>query len=282
MSSTSILCQGLQSCMEPQLPQQHVLTNKSCPPPLTFSHSMSNNSSSSKKDEGETKHVGIHFNELQSQQSHADNNIGGWSSIQDLSDPKKDDVEKQVYVHPMVKQRSSNTLSTKSLEMCTESLGSETGSDDISERIEEHSFLLSENENSHLVDRRREIGRKHNRVANFPPPLTSLSRTNGVQLRPHREGGHLILKATTISARKSYFITERVDGTLRLFWLKNSTEIETEAEAQDDEHDHVDESDDGNRKLVTENGYIRRSKCKENGSRIKGIPSWEPFWVTIS
>ncbi|XP_060189190.1 protein FANTASTIC FOUR 4 [Lycium barbarum] len=254
---------------------------------------------SSKKAEAEAEaeqneEVGVHFHEVQSPKGNADNNIGGWSFIQDLSNPKKDYVEKEVYIHPLVK-RSSNTLSTKSLEMCTESLGSETGSDISDASIEEHSFFSSESENfSHLTRRSKEIVKKHNRIASFPPPLTSISRTNGVQVRPHREGGRLILKATTISARKSYFKTKRVNGRLRLYLL-NNTEIETEteteaeaeaeAEAQDNEHENVDQSDDASRNLVSENGvgeYIRPSKCKENGSRIKGIPNWEPFWVAIS
>ncbi|MCD9558853.1 hypothetical protein HAX54_016481 [Datura stramonium] len=272
MGSTSILYQGLQSCMEPQLPQQHVLINKLCPPRLTFSQSKF--STSSKKED-----------ELQSPNVNAENKTCGWSFIKDLSNPKKDYVEKLgVYVHPLVK-RSSTTLSTKSLEMCTESLGSETGSD-IRESIEDNSLFLLESENSRLTPRSkcRGTGKKHNhQVANFPSPLTSMSRINGVQLRPHREGGRLILKATTISARKPCFKTERVDGRLRLSLLNDT---ETEAEAQDDEHEvNVDESDDGNRKLVSENGvgdYIRPSKCKENGSRTKGIPNWEPFWAAIS
>ncbi|XP_059302124.1 protein FANTASTIC FOUR 4-like [Lycium ferocissimum] len=234
----------------------------------------------------QNEEVGVHFNEVQSPKGNADNNIGGWSFIQDLSNPKKDYVEKELYIHPLVK-RSSNTLSTKSLEMCTESLGSETGSGTNEASIEEHSFFLSETENfSHLARRSKEIVKKHNRIATFPPPLTSISRTNGVQVRPHREGGRLILKATIISARKSYFKTKRVNGRLRLSLLNNTEiETETEAEAQDNEHENVDESDDGSRNLVSENGvgeYIRPSKCKENGSRIKGIPNWEPFWAAIS
>ncbi|PHT80500.1 hypothetical protein T459_18552 [Capsicum annuum] len=186
---------------------------------------------------------------LSEQHSNVDNSIGGWSFIQDLSNPKKDDYEeKEEYVHPTVK-RSSNTLSIKSLEMCTESLGSETGSD-ISESIEEHSFFLSESENnnSHLAPRSKckELGKKRDRITtSFPPPMPSLSRTNGVQMmRPHREGGRLILKATTVSAPKPYFKAERVDGRLRLSLLNNNTE-----------HDeNIDESDDCDRKLVSENG----------------------------
>lgn len=155
--------------------------------------------------------------------------------------------------------------------MCTESLGSETGSD-ISE--EHYSFFLSERESSDLPRRSkcREIGKKHNHISNFPPPLTSISRTNGVQVRPHREGGRLILKAVTVSVPMSCFKAERADGRLRLSY--------TGAEAQDDEYD--DNADDGNKRLVSECGYIKPRKCTENGSRIKGIPSWEPFWVAIS
>ncbi|KAH0663619.1 protein FANTASTIC FOUR 1-like [Solanum tuberosum] len=194
------------------------------------------------------------FNELQ--KKGGNNNIigDGWSLIQhDLCNPKKDDnYEKQVYVHPLVKRRS-NTLSIKSLEMCTESLGSETGSDHISESSENNNY-----------SRPSKCGKKHTTstnktlVAHFPPPLTSIN--NGLQLRPHREGDRLILKATTITPPKSCFKAERLDGRLTLsFW------------------NNVDESD--SRKLLGENGYIRPRKCK---SRIKGIPTWETFWVSIS
>ncbi|WMV36243.1 hypothetical protein MTR67_029628 [Solanum verrucosum] len=198
------------------------------------------------------------LNELQKK---GNNNIigDGWSLIQhDLCNPKKDDYEKQVvYVHPLVK-RLSNTLSIKSLEMCTESLGSETGSD-ISETIEEIS-----SENNYYSRPSKCGGKKHTTnktlvVAHFPPPLTSIN--NGLQLRSHREGDRLILKATTITAPKSCFKAERLEGRLTLSFWNNV----------------VDESD--SRKLLGENGYITPRKCN---SGIKGIPTWEPFWVSIS
>lgn len=67
MGSTSILYQGLQSCMEPQLPQQHVVIIKLCPPRLT-----------------KAEEVDVHFSEK--------SNVAGWSSIQNLSNSKKDNV----------------------------------------------------------------------------------------------------------------------------------------------------------------------------------------------
>ncbi|OIT05597.1 PREDICTED: protein FANTASTIC FOUR 2-like [Nicotiana attenuata] len=283
MASTAILCQGLQSCMEPQLPEQHVLINKLSPPMLIFSQTKFNIFSQEAKAKGvePNEEIGVRFNELQSQ--HGNDNKGGWSFLRSLDNAKKDNAENEVYIHPLTK-RSSSTLSPKSLEMCTENLGSETGSD-ISESIEENYFFLSERQNSHDVRRskRREFIQKHNKTATFPPPLTSL---NGVQVRPYREGGRLILKATTITSCKSCFHTERADGRLRLSLMNDGinthipdsyeqVETEAEAEAQVNEHENV-----GSEKGVGE--YVRPRKCKESGNRVKGIPSWEPFWVAIS
>lgn len=73
-------------------------------------------------------------------------NVGGWSLIQELANPcqylRKGDVEDEVYVHPLVKLCP---LNTKSLEICTESLGREIGSD-INKNIEGFSSFLSERE----------------------------------------------------------------------------------------------------------------------------------------
>ncbi|KAF7804756.1 protein FANTASTIC FOUR 2-like [Senna tora] len=58
---------------------------------------------------------------------------GGWTFLQSLSNPNQTQ-NKNVYVHPTVKRLCYN-LSEKSLEMCTESLGCENGcksSDDMS------------------------------------------------------------------------------------------------------------------------------------------------------
>lgn len=274
MASASILCHGLQSYMKRK---KHVLINKISPPTLIFSQSnMFSQETKAKRGVEPNEEIGVRSNDL--------DNKGGWSFLHGLDREKKDNAENEVYIHPLMKRSSFSTLSPKSLEMCTENLGSETGSD-ISESIEENTCFLSERENSHDVRRskRREIIKKHNGTSSFPPPLTSL---NGVQVRSQREGGRLILKATAITSCKSCFQTERADGRLRLSLLNDGinthipdsyeqAETETEAEMQVNEHENVG-SDNG----VGE--YVRPRKCKENGSRIKGIPSWEPFWVAIS
>ncbi|KAJ8547522.1 hypothetical protein K7X08_011108 [Anisodus acutangulus] len=217
------------------------------------------------------------------EENEENDNVSGWSFIQALENPcqysRKGDLEDEIYVHPLVK---SCSLNTKSLEMCTESLGSETGSD-ISESIEEFCPFLSESEtNFHGVQRSkcREFEKKFNRAASFPPPLTSMSGNEGVQVRPHREGGRLVLKAVTITSCYYNFQVERANGRLRLSLLKHDEcSYGEEDETQENEHEN------GTRKLGSDIGvgeYSRPRRCKISGSRNKGIPSWEPFWVAIS
>ncbi|MCE0481807.1 hypothetical protein HAX54_039879 [Datura stramonium] len=211
MTSTSTLYQGLQSCLEPTLVEPRVLMNTLAPTRANFPQPMSlPKKSKIAQQEGEIEDENDNgFKDLQNQ----DDNVGGWSFIQALANPcpytRKGDAEDEVYVHPLAKLHCS--LNTKSLEMCTESLGSETGSD-ISENIEELT-------NFHGVQRSkcREFAKKFNRAeASFPPPLTSMS---GIQIRPHREGGRLVLKAVTSTCCNSNFRAERANGRLRLSLL---------------------------------------------------------------
>lgn len=66
-----------------------------------------------------------------------------WGSI--LSEKKgNDDVAPAQYVHPLVK-RSASSLSEKSLEICTESLGSETGADGFSFLDSEKEAVITKN-----------------------------------------------------------------------------------------------------------------------------------------
>ncbi|XP_016469635.1 protein FANTASTIC FOUR 2-like [Nicotiana tabacum] len=293
MTSTSTLYQGLQSCLEPTLLEPHVLMNKL--PPLISNYlqsttllQMSNTSPQEAETEEENEVNGLSFNELQNQHDNSDMGCG-WSFIQELENPcqypKKGYLEdEEVYVHPLEKLC---TLNTKSLEMCTESLGSETGSD-ISESMEEFSPFLSEKETNFHRSKSREFTKKFNRASSFPPPLTSMSGNEGVQVRPHREGGRLVLKAVIINSCNSYFQAERSDGRLRLSLLRHE---ECSYGEEDDEisQENEDENEDDeicSRKLGSHDigvgEYARPSRCKASESRNKVIPSWESFWVAIS
>jgi hypothetical protein len=217
MSSTTVRQRELEPCVESLVRLQLV-------PPLP---KLSN------PDRQEKSHIG----------KTSDN--ASWSFLQSftttIQTPKTEIETEKVYVHPLLK-RSSSVLSPRSLAMCTESLGSETGSDVSSDDI---SFLIQNDdipllslgtaktptftatkqseENQKLSHTRapKRLNRNGNCGTSFPPPLNSMSGSNGVQFLPHREGGRLVLKAVAVTSPASYFEAERGDGRFRLrsvFW----------------------------------------------------------------
>uniref|UniRef100_A0A803NRG2 Uncharacterized protein n=1 Tax=Cannabis sativa TaxID=3483 RepID=A0A803NRG2_CANSA len=176
--STSI-CQGLQSCLEPASAEPKVLRLKlALPKPILAPSSppKPNNSESTyhkQTDGNDNKNVGA----------------SGWNFLQALSNNNtKNDTktDEKVYVHPMVK-RSSAMLNAKSLQMCTEGLGSETGSDSGDSSGDEMS-LLSSSPLSSAKTKKSGATQAAKRYCNrscsssFPPPLTSVSGSSGLQL----------------------------------------------------------------------------------------------------
>ncbi|KAL5182188.1 Protein FANTASTIC FOUR 3 [Glycine soja] len=149
-------------------------------------------------------------------------------------------------------------LSPKSLELCTENLGNETGCDDI---ITETGIeLLSSSSSSSTREQKSRKAREAAR--SFPPPLTTIRGSESIRVRPHREGGRLVLQLTKVP---SCFQAQRSPGRLRLcFW----TDIQTQ--------EHEDEEDDDGRgwehtkgcNSWVENNYERQiSRCKEEANK---------------
>eukprot|EP00268_Persea_americana_P043446 TRINITY_DN4367_c0_g1_i1.p1 TRINITY_DN4367_c0_g1~~TRINITY_DN4367_c0_g1_i1.p1 ORF type:complete len:442 (+),score=108.45 TRINITY_DN4367_c0_g1_i1:185-1510(+) len=156
-----------------------------------------------------------------------------WSAIQSQKTANTDSLPTTPYIHPLVK-RSKSLLSEKSLQICTESLGSETGSDGFSssDYFPSDSSDDDEEEESEEEEVRDEMqGTKKELVQvnyncsisrrsptrSFPPPLPSLSSPDGacLRMRPHREGGRLIVAAIPIVSQK-FLHAEREGGRLRL------------------------------------------------------------------
>lgn len=262
---------------------------------------------------------------------------GGWNFIQALTDPsyntKETDQNEKVYVHPLVKL-SASALSSKSLEMCTESLGCETGSDISSDEFSSFSWetqkmqqlpsdeyssqseQLYDLSSSLSINKNRSTYRKFTKLnsakGGFPPPLTSISGSNGVQVRHHREGGRLIINAVVVSSCRTYFEADRTNGRLRLslrtecsadcdcMTNKKDEEVhDTGYEEQVVEHEDISElaedqveedcweedMDENKTKVDTEidmGEFPRPSRCKEGGRGGKGMSNWGPFWVAIS
>ncbi|XP_058773657.1 protein FAF-like, chloroplastic [Vicia villosa] len=145
-----------------------------------------------------------------------------WSSI--LNQNNKDEASQSKtspYIHPLVK-KSKSYLSEKSLEICTESLGSETGSDGFSssytssssedDNLEDDEKLKQKVETSYCLKNKKKAGC-------IPPPLPSLSsQSQQLQMRSHRDNGTLFLFLQVVVSVPSQnnFIATRQNGRLIL------------------------------------------------------------------
>ncbi|XVE77778.1 hypothetical protein DITRI_Ditri13aG0090100 [Diplodiscus trichospermus] len=318
---SSSVCQGLQSCLEPWIVESRLLRLKLALPKTNFSGSIAPPPDPCFANPASTEPKPMPYNEakntaMTNYKSNTNDckpignqniDMGGWSFLQSLANANDSTDHNKVYVHPLVK-RSASMLSEKSLEMCTESLGSETGSE-VSDSSDDISLLSLETVVCNPSKPRENLmTRKMSRSRSFPPPLTSISGSNGVQVRSHREGGRLVLQAVTIPPCHSYFHAERSEGRLRLSLLKNATSIfddvdeDQEVAVEEDGDGEVDCEENGVEEEIEEEEcywecedmegnsgnvggeigtgkFPRPSSCKESGRGHKGLLHWEPFLV---
>uniref|UniRef100_A0A1J3FXP7 Protein FAF-like, chloroplastic n=1 Tax=Noccaea caerulescens TaxID=107243 RepID=A0A1J3FXP7_NOCCA len=189
-----------------------------------------------------------------------------WGSI--LSDKKKtessNDTVPPPYVHPLMKRASS--LSEKSLEICTESLGSETGCEgfssyassetgdaEIEKEIstqEEMSLVLivteTKKEEETEVVAEAEVEQESITVpvhttcnelprGSFPPPIRSLSSQSGssLHMKTRRDNGRLVLEAVSMPSHNN-FSAKRQDGRLLLTFAEISNELDIASDKEDE------------------------------------------------
>ncbi|XP_068663467.1 protein FANTASTIC FOUR 1-like [Aristolochia californica] len=160
-----------------------------------------------------------------------------WQALQSCVEPQGSPWEpkpgESLYVH--LPKRS---LSARSLELCTENLGCETGSHDFSssddDDYEDDREDMNKRSLSHSPRVRysprpsrswsfnsRRISSSNDTSRNFPPPLTSISGEDGIRMSSHREGGRLVLKAVNAPSPHTYLQAERSDGRLTLRFIRH-------------------------------------------------------------
>ncbi|PIN06402.1 hypothetical protein CDL12_21051 [Handroanthus impetiginosus] len=247
ISTKQSMSQGLQSCLEP-----HILKP-------------------SKSEQGENPCSKIETN--------CESNKNRWNFLEALTKTSPnfkqlDNNSKLVYVHPLLK-RSSSSMSTQSLEMCTESLMSETGSN-VFLTMDEFSYLISEKKNSSTTKQPEShvFSKKVKRSNTFPPPLTSRYGSNGVQMQAHREEGRLVIKALS-SCRRSFEV-ERENGRLTLSLLKKDDHDNGE-EVEGEKEDHFNGLRGEKVGCNIRGGEWGNSRCNGDG-RLPRVP----FCVAIS
>ncbi|XP_055834090.1 protein FAF-like, chloroplastic [Solanum dulcamara] len=172
-----------------------------------------------------------------------------WSSI--LSSSKNEDSSNMLiptspYVHPLDK-RSISSLSEKSLEICTESLGSETGSGSdcfpsSPTSMYEDSDADKDNHHHHHHQQQYSVVSKssedfhvynHSKISisscrSFPPSLPS------IHMQSRRQNGRLILEAAFVPPKNSLH-AQRIDGHLLLTFInQNDSNLEMEKSCEDE------------------------------------------------
>ncbi|XP_073313439.1 protein FAF-like, chloroplastic [Primulina huaijiensis] len=236
-------------------------------------------------------------------------NVNWGTVLTQKSENSARDLLPPTYVHPLVK-RSASAMSDKSLKICTESLGSETGSDWFSTYL--NSEVLVDGDDQDKEERTR-VGKECTKEPNpfedfhvvkykscpsrpIPPPLSSISGGDGVSLRihSHRKNGRLVLEAVAVPPRK-YFHAQRGDGRLVLSLINSPTsqpENEVEGNKVDDFEKvfgNMEEVDENNEKEDPEFRKEQNSKSLPNQmmsvdksavmmNRLMGLGNKNPTW----
>ncbi|KAE8722611.1 hypothetical protein F3Y22_tig00013960pilonHSYRG00366 [Hibiscus syriacus] len=164
--------------------------------------------------------------------------------------------------------------SLRRLELCTENLGSETGSDDVleddydvfsssssSNRQSENRSTLKQHESRRVLGDKKAIG------GDFPPPLTTITGSESIRVRPLRENGRLVIKAEKAPFNNSVFRAERSDGRLRLSIFKDSTScIDYKEETTTHTENENDNNKDGEEGFENDRNAIAVEREEEMGT----------------
>ncbi|KAL6644802.1 hypothetical protein ACP70R_016410 [Stipagrostis hirtigluma subsp. patula] len=168
-----------------------------------------------------------------------------WNMIQSKKPPAAAAPRQAPYVHPLVR-RSSSLLTQKSLEICTESLGSETGSDGFSDADGGTDRSCPGSDDDEREEGAGEVATARAPPRAFPPPLPSLARRTvgtAMQMRQHRRDGRLVVEAVPVPS-PTLFRAQRRGGRLLLSFADTAAPASDEADrclGQEPEQQHADE-----------------------------------------
>ncbi|KAF8015699.1 hypothetical protein BT93_H1274 [Corymbia citriodora subsp. variegata] len=293
----TVVCQGLQSCLESQIMEPVSIRLKlTSPSPTHFSQSLDVPS------KGSFLGKSCRGSEVQNETPKMTGNF----LANPISLVNKQDF---AYVPPLARSPSSISLHERSLEMCTEDLGNETG---IVDHVSDSMVVPSVPTNGSRSDWNSLKPREHAEAKeptrrSFPPPLTTISGVKSLQVRPHREDGRLVIEAIETPSSYTHFQAERSDGRLRLCFLREPTSSRVDS-ADDEERMSGDDTTEDDEKDWEENGvfedeggdgddnderdedacgdvmgiFHRSGRCKEREPENRRLLTWEPHWVATS
>lgn len=150
---------------------------------------------------------------------------------------------------------SSSVLSEISLGLCTENLGNETGCMDTEETNLLSSIPYPPRSDQASSSARRFTEKKRASPRTFPPPLTTIIRSESIHFRPRREDGRLVIEAVRIPPAYGSLQAVRSHGRLRLRFLEET------APASDPEHFDCQEG-------ALEEGFEGECLCREEEEEV--------------
>ncbi|KAF8116485.1 hypothetical protein N665_0017s0042 [Sinapis alba] len=216
--------------------------------------------------------VGQGYDHLLKKQIGQNADMGGWSFLQSLCEAKgivrnrEVETKKPAYVYHKL-----------NLEMCTESLGTESGS----ETGEEISLLALEATNIPMIPlsvKPREETYSTVRENSFPPPLKSVKGlfNHSRMVKSYTEDGRLVVQAIRVFSPPRCLVSERCEGRLRLCFSESSSLSHDGDEEFEENESEVDEGKIGHKKFRRP-----RRRCNENGCEPKTMHNWkqQQFWV---
>lgn len=207
------------------------------------------------------------------------------SDVEISLDIRTENEKKRPY--PQSHWHPSSQMNQQSLELCTESLGSETGCDGFFSAEEFHPYFspsfserecFEEKAEEKKQKRRMElttaknhcsIGRASPRPRSFPPLLSSAF----MQTRSFRRDGHLILKAVSLPSY-NYLHAERHSGRLVLSFISRLVE-------EDDDEDDDDEEEGEEEVQVLDRGTVVEVKVSTKPQLVNGVAAMKVLRSSI-
>ncbi|KAF8047675.1 hypothetical protein N665_2881s0001 [Sinapis alba] len=222
------------------------------------------------------------------------------SWLETISNSSSDEKDKKTLLPYVHSPSSRRTLSNESLALCTESLGSETGSDVITDQdlfSVSSELQTMETRTSTTTSRTSRQDRNRDALASLPPPLTSMRGFDCIQVKSHRENGRLVMKAMKPLPRDRC-LQDRSNGCVRLaFLIESDDNIETEIKEEEEETVKIErdneeeinqeyeaeeeEVEEGNEVMVIER-IQRSNRCHEGDRENRGFLTWESLCVATS
>ncbi|CAF2103016.1 hypothetical protein BRARA_E03318 [Brassica rapa] len=224
------------------------------------------------------------------------------SWLETISNSSSDEKDKKTLLPYVHSPSSRRTLSDESLALCTESLGSETGSDVITDQdlfSVSSELKTMETRTSATTSRTSRQDRKRDALASLPPPLTSMRGFDCIQVKSHRENGRLVMTAMKPLPRDRC-LQDRSNGCVRLaFLIESDDHIETETKEEEEtmeierdneeeiqeyeaeEEVEEEEEKEDNEVMIIDN-IQRSSRCHEGDRENRGFLTWESLCVATS